>query len=150
METKRRESRCKGRTKAGKPCPAAATDGGLCFFHANPNKASELGRIGGSRSKRLVAAESGNPLPTLDSAIAVRDTVARLIPDVLAGKVHPRIAASLGPLMNIQLHAIAASNLELQFAQLEKRLTRLEAGRDKKGDVQPSNACATDGHSLDE
>ena len=150
METKRRESRCKGRTTAGKPCRAAATDGGLCFFHANPNKTTELGRIGGSRSKRFVAAESGNPLPTLDSAIAVRDTVARLIPDVLAGKVHPRIAASLGPLMNIQLHAIAASNLELQLAQLEKRLTRLEAARDEKGDLQPSNACATDSHSLDE
>jgi len=149
MSTKRQEHQCNGRTKVGKPCRAAATDGGLCFFHANPNKTTELGRIGGSRSKRFVAAESDNPLPTLDSAIAVRDTVARLIPDVLAGKVHPRIAASLGPLVNIQLHAIAASNLELQLAQLEKRLTRLEAARDKKGDVQPSNACATDSQSLD-
>jgi hypothetical protein len=40
-------SRCKGQTKSGNPCRAAAIAGGLCFFHANPNKTSELGRIGG-------------------------------------------------------------------------------------------------------
>jgi hypothetical protein len=118
MHTKRRESRCKARTKAGKPCGAAATDGGLCFFHANPNKASELGRIGG-RSKRHVAAESGDPLPTLDNAIAMRDTVAQLIADVLAGKVHPRVAASLAPLMNLQLHAIKTADIEQRLAKLE-------------------------------
>ena len=54
---------------------AAATDGGLCFFHANPNKVSELGRIGG-RSKHKRAAENCDPLPTVDNAVAVRDTVA--------------------------------------------------------------------------
>jgi hypothetical protein len=94
----RKQSRCKSRTKAGKPCGAAATAGGLCFFHANPNKASKLGRIGG-RSKRHTPAESRDPLPPLDNAIAVRDTAARLIADVIAGKVHPRVAAGLAPLM---------------------------------------------------
>jgi len=44
MDAKQNGSRCKARTKAGKPCRAAATAGGLCFFHANPEKASELGR----------------------------------------------------------------------------------------------------------
>ena len=54
MIAKKSDSRCQGRTKSGKPCRAAATAGGLCFFHANPNKASELGRIGG-RSKHMMA-----------------------------------------------------------------------------------------------
>jgi len=62
---------------------------GLCFFHANPNKASELGRIGG-RSKRHAAGKNVDPLPTLDNALAVRDTVARLVADVYAGRIHPR------------------------------------------------------------
>jgi Family of unknown function (DUF5763) len=75
------DSRCKGRTKSGRPCRAAATPGGLCFFHANPDKASELGRIGG-RGNRHAAGENADPLPTLDNAMAVRDTVARLIADV--------------------------------------------------------------------
>src|ERR1700680_3433287 len=99
METTRTKSRCKARTKAGKPCRAAATAGGLCFFHANPNKAAELGRIGG-RGNRHATAGSGDPLPTLDNEIAVRDAGARLIADVLAGKVQHRVAASLAPLMN--------------------------------------------------
>jgi hypothetical protein len=134
METKRRESRCKGRTKAGKPCGAAATAGGLCFFHANPNKASELGRIGG-RSKRHAAAESGDPLPTVDNAIALRDTAGRLIADVIAGKVHPRVAAGLAPLMNLLLHAIKTADLEQRLAKLEKRLVGAEGDLDDNTNV---------------
>ena len=91
MTGKNLDSRCKAKTKKGKACRAAATDGGLCFFHANPKKASELGRIGG-RSKRPTVPENAEPLPTLNSAVAVRDTVDRLIADVYAGKLHPRIA----------------------------------------------------------
>jgi len=88
-------SPCQALTKKGKPCRAAATEGGLCFFHANPNKAVELGRIGGkTRGRILVGTE---PLPNLDNAIAVRDAVARLIADIYAGKLHPRIAAGLAP-----------------------------------------------------
>lgn len=85
------DSRCKALTKKGKPCPAAATAGGLCFFHSNPNKASELGRIGGRR-KRPIVPENAEPLPALDSMVAVRDVVDRLIADVYAGKLNPKIA----------------------------------------------------------
>ena len=85
----------------------------------------------------------------MDTAIAVRDLVARLIADVHTGKLHPRVAASLAPLMNLQLRAIETSNLEVQLAKLEKRLTRLEAGRDKKGGVQPGNAWAADSQTFD-
>ena len=115
-------SRCKGRTKAGKPCRAAATAGGLCFFHANPNKTSELGRIGG-RSKRPAAAE-GDPLPRLDTAIAVQDTLARVISEVYSGKLDPRVAVGLAPLLSLQLRAIRTADLEL-----ERRLAKLEKSR---------------------
>jgi hypothetical protein len=127
METKRRERRCKGQTKAGKACRAAATDGGLCFFHANPNKAAELGRIGG-RSNRYAAVEAGDPLPPLDNAVALRDTAGRLIADVITGKVHPRVAASVAPLMNLQLHAIKTADLEQRLAKLEQQLELRDGG----------------------
>src|SRR5208283_6129230 len=120
MTRKNLDSRCKARAKSGKPCRAAATEGGLCFFHTNPNKASELGRIGG-RSNRHAAGENVDPLPTLDNAMAVRDTVARLIADVYAGKIHPRIASGLAPLLNLQLRAIETTDLEQRIAKLEKR-----------------------------
>lgn len=131
MTPKIPDARCKARAKTGQPCRAAATTGGLCFFHANPNKASELGRIGG-RSKRPSAVETGDPLPKLDSAIAVRDAVAQLIADVYAGKLHPRVAASLAPLMNLQLRAIETTDLEQRLARLEKLLAEADSGPDRK------------------
>jgi hypothetical protein len=84
MTHKNLDSRCKALAKSGKPCRAAATAGGLCFFHANPDKAAALGRIGG-RANRHAAGENADPLPTMDNSLAVRDTVARLIAGVAAG-----------------------------------------------------------------
>jgi hypothetical protein len=121
MTAKNLNRRCQARTKSGKPCRAAATAGGLCFFHANPNKASELGRIGG-RNNRHASGENVDPLPTLDNAIAVRDTVDRLIVDVHAGRTHPRIATCLAQLLNLQLRALERT----EIADLERRLAKLE------------------------
>ena len=123
--------RCKARTKSGQPCRAAATAGGLCFFHANPDRASELGRIGG-RSKRHGAGENVDPLPTLDNAIAVRDTVARLIADVYAGRINPRIAAGLAPLLNLQMRAIETTDLERRLARLEKLSAEAAEAEDRR------------------
>jgi len=136
MPPKNLDSRCKARAKTGKRCTAAATASGRCFFHTNPNKASELGRVGG-RSKRHIAGENLDPLPTLDNALAVRDTVARLIADVYTGRIHPRIAAGLASLMSLQLRAIETTNFELRVTELEKRLAEAE-------DKLNGHGCATD------
>ena len=121
-------NRCKGRTKAGRPCGAAATAGGLCFFHANPNKASELGRKGGRHNRRF-SPENAVPLPKVNTAAAVRDLVAQLIDDVYTGKLDPRIAAGLAPLMNLQLRVIETADLEEQVARLQKQLAEEPAVR---------------------
>lgn len=120
MTTNNRNSRCKALAKSGKPCRAAATAGGLCFFHANPVKASELGRIGG-RSKRPPVPGSVDPLPKLNNAMAVRETVDRLIDDVISGRLHPRVAAALTPLLNLQLRAIETTDFERRLEELGKR-----------------------------
>lgn len=124
MKTTRPEVNCKGRNKRGERCRAAATAGGLCFFHANPNKASELGRIGG-RKKRSGLASSLEPLPPLDTATAVRDFGAQLIADTMSGKLNPRVATAVVPLLNLQLRAIEAVNLDdlqRQIAALKEQL----------------------------
>jgi hypothetical protein len=137
MNAKNVDSRCKSLAKSGKPCRAAATEGGLCFFHANPKKAYELGRIGG-RSKRYSGGESSDPLPALDNVLALRETVARLIADVYAGKLHPRIAAGLAPLMNLQLRVIETTDLEQRLAKMEKLEKRL-------AETEPEKPPAADG-----
>jgi hypothetical protein len=122
MGSDRSKGRCKALTKAGKPCEAAATTGGLCFFHANPDKAAELGRIGGRKNRRA-GAEGADPLPTLDNALAVRETVNRLFADVYSGKLHPRVAAGLAPLLQLQLRAIEKTDLEQRLAKLEQKVS---------------------------
>jgi len=115
------EKSCKATTKNGTQCRAAATSGGLCFFHANPNKASELGRIGGQKNRRAIIAETAEPLPRLNSATAVREVVARLVDDIYSRKLDPRIGSGLAPLLNLQLRAIESSDLERRIAILENR-----------------------------
>jgi hypothetical protein len=123
--------RCQSQTNRGKPCRAAATEGGLCFFHANPKKAAELGRIGGRKNSRVPA--GSDPLPDLDSVTAVRDAVKRMITEVYAGKLHPRTAAGLAPLMNLQIRAIEKTDLERRLAKIEKQMNELKAPRTKAG-----------------
>jgi len=133
-----RDSRCKARAKSGNQCRAAATAGGLCFFHANPKKPSELGRIGG-RSKRPAVDENVDPIPILDNAMAVRDMVARLVAEVRARKMHPRIAASLAPLLSLQLRAIEATNFEQRITELETRLAEAENKLSGQGGARGSD-----------
>jgi hypothetical protein len=108
--------------------------GGLCFFHANPNKSSELGRIGGRRNRRQSAGDIVHELPKLETATAVRDTVSRLIAEVYAGRVQPRLAAGLAPLMNLLLRTIKTTNFEEQIATLEKRLVAADMVEGKHGE----------------
>ena len=120
MTLKTSSSRCQSLTKKGKPCRAAATEGGLCFFHANPNRAAELGRIGGRKNGHVSVGV--DPLPSLVNAAAMRDAVERLIADVYAGKLNPRIAAGLAPLMQLQLRVIEKADFEKRLAKVERLL----------------------------
>ena len=89
------DPRCNVQTKSGERCTRRATSSGLCFFHANPDKASELGVIEGMNN-HPVNAESTDPLPKLETAAPVQDGPAQLIADVDADKIHRRKAASDG------------------------------------------------------
>jgi len=119
MKKQDRNSLCKGRTKAGKPCRAAATAGGLCFFHANPDKAAELGRIGGERGRR-VTFPILDPLPKLDSAIAVGKTAARLIADGYCGRLSSKVADSLARLFDLYVRSTQTATLAARVAELKK------------------------------
>ena len=138
MRAKGLEVRCKSLTATGKPCSAAATEGGLCFFHANPNKASELGRIGGRKNRRLPL-EATDPLPRSETTGAVRQTVARVIEDVYSGKLNPRTASSLAPLLSLLMRAIETDQ-ERRIQALEKRLAETEP---QTGDADGKDGSGT-------
>jgi len=113
-------NRCRARAKNGKACRAAATSGGLCFFHANPAKASELGRLGGKKSRSETVVENLPPLPRITTLAALRDATAQLVESIYQGIVDPRIGTGLAPLLNVQLKAMDVAELEERVAKLEQ------------------------------
>ena len=69
---------CRARTKASKPCKAVAVDGGLCAFHADPQRAAQLGRMGGSKNRHH------DPLGSKTEPLRPPQT-AKELKDLLAG-----------------------------------------------------------------
>lgn len=116
--------RCQGVTKQGTRCRAFPTEGGLCFFHANPTKAAQLGRLGGRKNRRR--AVEMDPLPAPDSAKAIREILERVISEAYTGQLPARTAAVLGPLLNSQLRAIESTEYEKRLEQIEQRLKELD------------------------
>jgi hypothetical protein len=108
---------CKAITSAGQPCRAAATEAGVCFFHGNPEKAAELSRIGG-RKKYRTATEL-DPLPKLDSAVAICKWIAQLAQEVHAGRLDPRVALSLTQMARLLLHALPAADVERERIKMQ-------------------------------
>lgn len=121
MENGQATRRCRGTTRLGKPCRAAATVGGLCFFHANPAKAVELGRLGGRRNGHR-AFGNLDPLPALNTMPELRDYIIRMLVDVSAGKTSPRTAAGIAPLLRLLLRMSEGTDLEPRIAKLEKQM----------------------------
>jgi hypothetical protein len=62
----------------------------------------------------------------LETATAVRDVVSRVIAEVYAGQLDPRVSAGLAPLLNLQFRAIETSDLERRITGLEKQLAQFE------------------------
>ena len=82
-------------------------EGGLCYFHANPDKASELGKRGGTKSPTGtlgVAEYVARPLKSVDD-------VTRLLADTIRltfGTIDSRLANTVGFLATGMLKAFIA------------------------------------------
>jgi hypothetical protein len=146
---------CRAKTKNGMPCRAAATEGGLCFFHANPKKASELGQIGGRKNRRRIAEIA--PLRALENPAAIRATLERIISEVYLGRLPSRTAAILGPLLNGLLRAIESTDYEQRLKQIQDRLdeglnqddTSVPKLRERIGQLEKELAKARESSKVD-
>jgi len=104
-------------TKAGEPCPVAATASGLCYLHDDPSRAKEMGRKGGLRNRRVIPDETAE-MPPLNTADDVRAMLAKLAQDVRR-KVEPKVAASVSQIASTLFKAIETADLERRLAKLE-------------------------------
>ncbi len=114
---------CKARTKDGQPCKAPPTEGGLCYFHANPDKTRTLGQKGGRKNRYQVtdvivpANATGATLGTvLDQALA----------ELLAGRMDPRVAGAVAQLVNTRRRITETIDLEDRVTELERKLADQE------------------------
>ena len=121
-----RDTRCKAIAKSGKRCRAAATETGLCFFHGNPNKAAELGSLGGKRNRRS-SAWIADPLPRLDSAQSAVDELNRIYDRLITGAIAPKVATTLVQMINAKERMNEKVLLERQIADLQENLTTLKS-----------------------
>lgn len=115
----RSRERCKAQTKAGGPCQAPAMEGGLCFFHAHPEKLAALGRQGGQKNRRWKADECNLPQGPLKSIGEVSELLEETINRVRQGPFDLRAANTIGFLSGILLKALDQ--------RVEERLSHLEA-----------------------
>jgi hypothetical protein len=63
--------------------------------------------------------------------------ILKLISEVYAGKLHPRVAAGLAPLLNLQLWAVESPHLEQRLEKMKRLLTRGEKEDDLTGHLHP-------------
>ena len=126
--------RCNSKTKAGTPCGAPAGLGGQCFFHANPDRAHTLGRIGGLKNRFQLL----EPPPAASlSVVDLRDILAEAIRDVRSKKITPRTAGAVSQLCNSLHRVLQSADLETRLHRLEQQLTERDVN--KGGDMQSDN-----------
>lgn len=116
---------CRATAKSGMPCRAAATATGLCFFHSNPIKAAELGRIGGM-AKRSVPIIGLAVLPSLTCTQQIGAVLDRLAREVYGRKTPTDIAKVLIEILKLQLQALAKCNADERITKVEEQFQRLQ------------------------
>jgi Family of unknown function (DUF5763) len=144
MSATKRGTGCKALTKSGNPCRAAATDTGLCYFHSNPNKVAELGRIGGKRNRRLGTWTTDTWSP-MDSARSAVDELNRIYDRVSTGAITPKVGHTLVQVINAKERINQKVVLERKIAELQNDLTTLKSIiRSRNIDLETSKAEETE------
>ena len=107
-------------------CTDWALRGGTqCYFHANPEKMSELGRRGGEVKGARGARYAERSLKTVDDVTALLGDV---IKDLGMGLIDPKEATAVGYLAAGMLKALQQGDIENRLRVLEA----VEASKSKK------------------
>jgi hypothetical protein len=112
-------NKCRAKTKAGSRCAAPAVrDGIYCALHNDPERAAELGRRGGTRSRKVYESPD-REIPAPRNARDVKNLLAEAMAEICAGKMDPKLGTTLGYLGTSLLKAIEISDIEERLEKLE-------------------------------
>ena len=101
----------RARTKAGKACKAVAVRRGLCAFHADPQRAAQLGRMGGRKNRRYPLPCKVDPVPPPRTAREVKDLLAEALADIHAGRREPKVVSVMAYVGTALLTAIKTADM---------------------------------------
>ena len=128
------DGRCKAKTRAGRQCAAPAMRGQpYCSLHANPERASELGRKGGLRNRHTYGRNEPREAATPESAADVKKLLAESMAEIRGGKMDPKLGTTLAYIGTSLLKAI-------ETADIEERLARLENARESQNAIGTAGA----------
>jgi hypothetical protein len=114
--------RCKATTKSGVPCTAWATEGGLCFFHANPAKTKQLGRAGGRKNRHFPREPEAQGVRPPRTAAETRDLLGETAAAVRNAELDPKLATAVAYVCGSLLKAIQLADLESKLEVLERKV----------------------------
>jgi general stress protein YciG len=118
------DGKCRATTKAGRQCAAPAIRGGIyCALHNDPERAVELGRMGGTRSRKVYESPD-REIPAPRNACDVKNLLAEVMAEIRAGKMDPKLGTTLGYLGTSLLKAIEISDIEARLEKLENGLEK--------------------------
>jgi Family of unknown function (DUF5763)/Stress-induced bacterial acidophilic repeat motif len=100
-------AQCKATTSSGERCKARPHKDNLCLFHFDPKKAAELGRKGGRANRHTFSAPTQEVVPP-ESVGDVKRMLAQTMADVRAGKMDPKLGATLAYIATALLRAYEA------------------------------------------
>jgi hypothetical protein len=110
---------CKGKNAKGEACGAAAGPGGLCYFHANPDLAKELGRLGGQKNGHSTGTDIEVPAKmTLDD---LNEITSKAIRAVFHGEIKVGQAEAVAKLIVVQRQNLTSVDFEKRIAELERQ-----------------------------
>ena len=116
--------KCQAKTKAGRPCAAPAVRGGIyCALHADPERAAQLGRKGGTKNRKVYEPnewEGSAP----QNASDVKNLLADAMAEIRRGRMDPKLGTTLGYLGTSLLKAIETSDIEERLEKLEHGLKK--------------------------
>jgi hypothetical protein len=117
---------CKAIAKNGQPCKAAPMKSGFCHFHENPDRASQLGRLGGQNNRREKGS-SAPAFPKMANCESALEILQGIFEASREGSLRPAVANVLIKVLNLQTEVLAKTRVEQQIAELQKQLTFLQS-----------------------
>ncbi len=118
---------CRATKANGEPCKAPATGPhGYCWAH-DPQHAEQ---------RRRMASKAARSKPGRELAV-IKQRLAELTDDVLAGSVDRGAAAVANQLINTRLRAIEQERKNKETADLEARIEALERSQRREKGVRP-------------